>query len=222
MAVGIASATIWTLEDLFEEFGPIPANRIRGDPPPGMATEQDVIAIHDRENRLCELVDGVLVEKTMGYYESRLAALLIHILGTYLDQNDLGIVAGADGMIRLGAGLVRIPDVSFVSWEKLPKRKVPRKPIPDLVPDLAVEVLSTGNTKKEMERKLREYLKVGVLLVWFVDPKKQTVTVFTPPKKKKVLGPSQSLDGGSVLPGFTLGIAEFFAQVDQGGETGKR
>ena len=62
-----------TAADLLELFGPMPAGRIRTDPPPGTATEQDVIDIEARESRLCELVDGVLVEKTVGYYESYLA-----------------------------------------------------------------------------------------------------------------------------------------------------
>jgi hypothetical protein len=61
----------WTAADLVEHFGPIPLYRIRHDPPPGAATEQDAIEIHDREDRLYELVEGVLVEKTMGTYDRR-------------------------------------------------------------------------------------------------------------------------------------------------------
>lgn len=60
--------TEWTVVDLAERFGEIPLSRIRSDPPPGTATEKDVINIHDRENRLCELVDGILVEKTGGFF----------------------------------------------------------------------------------------------------------------------------------------------------------
>ena len=70
-----------------------------------------MIGIHDREDRLCELVDGVLLEKTVGTYESYLALLL----GNFVDENNLGIVLGADGMMRLVPGLVRIPNVSFIS-----------------------------------------------------------------------------------------------------------
>ena len=76
-----------------------------------------------RENRLCELVDGTLVEKAMGFEESRLAAELIHLVKSYLDRNDLGICVGADGMMRIAPGLVRIPDVSFVAWTRLPGRQ---------------------------------------------------------------------------------------------------
>ena len=71
------SAKVLTLADLVERFGPMPDGRIRMDPPPGTATEQDVIDIEARESRLCELVDGVLVEKTVGIYESYLAVRII-------------------------------------------------------------------------------------------------------------------------------------------------
>ena len=108
-----------TVADLLERFGPMPAGRIRTNPPPGTATEQDVIDIEEQESRLCELVDGVLVEKTVGIYESYLALRLGHFLSGFVERHRLGIVVGADGMMRLAADLVRIPDVSFVSWNQL-------------------------------------------------------------------------------------------------------
>src|SRR5262249_56975388 len=148
-------------------------------PAPGEATERDVTAIHLREGRLYELVDGILVEKVMAFPEAILAAHIIYLLKKHQERRSLGIVAGADGTLRIMPGLVRIPDVSFVSWDRLPNRQPPSEPIPDLVPDLAVEVISKGNTKSEMRRKLRDYFLAGVRLVWFVYPKKRTVQVFT-------------------------------------------
>ncbi len=120
----------WTVADLLAQFGPILHTRIRHHPPPGSATEQDVIDIHDREDRLYELVDGVLVEKPMGLQESFLAELLARLLGNYADEKDTGFILGADGMARLAPGLVRIPDVSFISWRRFPDRTIPRLPIP--------------------------------------------------------------------------------------------
>ena len=119
--------TAVTVSELLYQLGDIPPERVRLQPTPGTATEADVVAVHDQEDRLCELVDGVLVEKTMGYYESYIAATLIRLIGNFVVEHDLGIVAGADGMMRLAPGLVRIPDVSFVSWEKLPGRRLPRQ-----------------------------------------------------------------------------------------------
>ena len=66
----------------------------------------------------------------------------------------------------------------FHSWNRLPGRESPKEPIPDLAPDLAVEVLSEGNTKAEMTRKVREYFDAGVILVWLIDPRKRTAQVF--------------------------------------------
>src|SRR5205823_13692078 len=91
---------IRTVADLIYRLGDIPAERIRMNPLPGTATEEDVLDIEARENRLCELVRGVLVEKTMGHFESRIAMVLGHFLETFLDKHDLGIVYGADGTLR--------------------------------------------------------------------------------------------------------------------------
>jgi len=204
-----------TMADLLEQLGDIDPQRVRMCPPPGQATEQDVIDIHDHEDRLYELVDGVLVEKDMGYVESFLAVWMGHLLQGFLEKHDLGILAGADGAVRLMPRLVRIPDLSFVSWDQLPNREVPEDPIPDLAPDLAVEVLSKGNTSKEMARKLRDYFRAGVRLVWFVDRKKRTVEVYTAPDQCVVLTEGQTLDGGDVLPGFTLPLRTLFARVPQ-------
>lgn len=204
----------WTALDLVERLGPMPLSRIRTVPAPGIATEKDVLRIHDGENRLFELADGVLIEKTMGTYESYLAGLLLHILWTHAEQRDLGIVLGADGMLRLGHGLVRIPDVSFISWERLPGKRIPRVPIAELAPDLAVEVISQGNTKEEMDRKLRDYFDASVRLVWYVYPNSKTVRVYTSAVDFVVMTEQQSLGGNDVLPGFTLSLRRLFAEPD--------
>jgi Uma2 family endonuclease len=115
-------------------------------------------------------------------------------------------------MMRLASGLVRIPDVSFIAWEKLPGRRLPRQPIPDLLPDLVVEVLSEGNTPHEIARKLDEYFALGVRLVWLVNPALETVEVYTSHHQSLLLDKSAILDGGVVLPGFTLPICILFTE----------
>jgi len=86
----------------------------------------------------------------MGFYETDLASLLVTYLTNYTLDDDLGIVFGADEMVRLDPELVRIPETNFVSWQRLPDRVIPREPIPDWVPDLAVEIISKSNTAEEM------------------------------------------------------------------------
>lgn len=201
-----------SIADLLNDLGDISPDRVRLHPHPGEATEKDVTSIHRKEKRLYELVDGVLVEKAMGYLESFLTADLIITLGNFIHERHLGVLAGADGPLRLVPGLVRIPDISFVSWDRLPGRLLPKEAIPDLVPDLAVEVLSESNTKSEMKRKVREYLGAGCRMIWLIDPRQRMVVVITP-DGSQTLSESETLAGGDVLPGFDLSVSALFAKL---------
>lgn len=208
-----ASPKFRTVAELLHQLGDIPAERVRLQPTPGQATERDLLK---PSGRLCELVDGTLVEKAMGFVESLLALELASLLHAFVKRHRLGIVSGTDGMVRLMPGLVRIPDITYISWERLPGKRVPTTPIPDLAPDLAVEILSKSNTKKEMQRKLGEYFEAGVRLVWMIDLKTRTAQVYRSVKAVAKLAESQSLDGEDVLPGFTLSLRELFECLDRG------
>jgi Uma2 family endonuclease len=210
-----AAASIQTLADLMERLGGVPLERIRFHPAPGTAVEQDVLEAHDKEGRLCELVDGVLVEKAMGIRESILASFLIELLNTFVRQRNLGFVTAPDGAVRLFAGLVRIPDVSFISWARLPNGRLPNDPIPQLAPDLAVEVLSQSNTPGEMARKRHDYFTAGVRLVWLADPRARTVDVYTSEDQFTRLTDADVLDGGDALPGFRLPVRDWFGEMDR-------
>lgn len=202
-----------SLADMLQRLGDVSPDRIRMRPAPGTATIHDVVRIEQRENRLFELVDGVLVEKVMGFAESRIAIVIAAALEQFVNKDDLGVVTGPDGMIRFPDNLVRVPDVAYVPWSEFPEEEVTDEPVPAVVPDLAVEVLSKANTPGEMARKLREYFRAGVRLVWFVDPKSKSVTVYTSPTRSKVVPPSGALDGGKVLPGFVLPVATIFSRL---------
>jgi Uma2 family endonuclease len=180
----------------------------------GTATEADLLAaLESPRKRVCELVDGVLVEKPVGTQEAVLAMLVGHHLLTFLETHDLGVVIGADGPLRLFPGLVRIPDVAFVSWDQLPKGRFPKQPIANLIPNLAVEVLSPSNTKKEMERKRKEYFQAGTSVVWQIYPKTRTAEVYTSPTERKRVGKDGTLAAGEVLPGFQLALKELFGRT---------
>jgi Uma2 family endonuclease len=208
-----------TLAEMLAQLGDVPPERIMGSPfPPGSATEADLLAMsqHPRR-RIWELVDGILVEKARGIRESLLAMALGSYLRSFVMPRNLGLISGADGMMRLFPGLIRIPDVAFVAWASIPGRCVPKEPIPDLVPDLAVEVLSEGNTDREMSRKRSEYFDAGVRLVWMIDPTERTVHVYTATDHFTALGVGDILDGGEVLPGFVLALDELFGVLDRRG-----
>ncbi|MFO0917669.1 MAG: Uma2 family endonuclease [Planctomycetaceae bacterium] len=211
-----STAPEWTLGDLYERFGPIPLSRIRRLPEPGTATEDDVLDVHDREGRACELVDGILVEKTMGQYESMLAVRLSILIGMFVRANRLGEVFGEAGFMKLRPGLIRIPDVSFVSKERLKTARIrPGGKIQALVPELAIEVLIPGNTKQEMDRKLAEFFQAGVQLVWYVDPRVQRVTVYHAENQSEVIQSPAELKGDPVLPGLSISLTELFAPPEE-------
>lgn len=203
--------------ELQERLGGIPAERIRLFPSPGTATVEDVVRIEATERVLCELVDGVLVEKAMGYEESILALAIASALRAFVIPKNLGVVSGEAGMVQLFPGLVRIPDVAYAAWDRFPDRRLPRVPVPLLVPDLVVEVLSISNTSREMQGKRSEYFGSGVRILWSIDPRSRTVEVYRAADDVRRLGGSDSLDGEDVLPGFSLPLNGLFAELDRQG-----
>lgn len=203
-----------SLADVIERVGDIPPGRVRMRPYPGTATEQHVIAVNERKlGGLCELVDGVLVYKPMGYFESRLGIVLGRLLDEFAEAHDRGIVLGADGMVRVEPGQVRIPDVCFFGWERFPDRLLPRGAILGMTPDFAIEILSPTNTRREMERKRREYFAGGARLVWEADPDAMRVRVYGAADQFIDVGEDGTLDGGAVLPGFSLSVRSWFERA---------
>lgn len=216
MATATVGIAFDNLAEFLDSIGGVPPERIRMHPAPGTATVKDVIAAMEApRKRICELIDGVLVEKPMGARESIFANKIHEALVLHLNtqDDDPGLFLGEAGTLEMLPGLVRIPDLSFVSWERVGADEWPEEPVPDLVPDLAVEVLSKSNTKGEMTRKLRDYFEAGVQEVWLVDPKSQTVEVYTAPDKKRRIPKGGTLTGSTVFPGFTLSLTALFAST---------
>ncbi len=116
------AVTFENAAEMVQRLGNIPLERICFIPPPGTATERDLRAALRRSDRLYELVDGTLVEKAMRLNESVIAGQGLIEIGVFARQHDLGVAAGADGTVRLLRGLVRMPDVAFFCWDKLPGR----------------------------------------------------------------------------------------------------
>lgn len=200
-----------TLADVVRALGGIPLNRILWHPFPGTATEADQLRLVNGEpKRLVELIDGVLVQKPIGYRESLLAATLITILGNYIRSKNLGLLSAPDAIMRMKAGRNRLPDISFIPWDRLPSDDAHLQPIAPYCGDLMVEIVSEGNTKREMARKRREYFAAGARLVWIVDPDARTVDVYTDPKDRLTLTVSDVLTGEPVMPGFALPLKELF------------
>ena len=201
-----------TAADWWDALGNVPLHRIVCDPMPGSATEADVLRHVDGDDKkLVELIDGTLVEKPMGFEESEIAIQIAFLLKGHVQPRRLGRIAGADGTVRLRPRRVRIPDVGFYAYASLPGGVMPSGPIPDVAPDLAVEVISISNTRREMAIKRADYFAAGTRLVWEVDPPARAVDVYTtadgPPVR---LTDAETILGGPVLPDFASPVAELF------------
>jgi Uma2 family endonuclease len=174
-----------------------------------------------RVPKLYEVVGGQIVEKPpMGAFESALASLLQDLMGPFARMNRLGrVVAGMLFLIDPVKKMKRRPDLAFVSDERWPlKKRIPRTEAWDIVPDLAVEVISQSNSADEVEVKREEYLKAGVRQVWVIYPVTCKVFVYDSPTSVRILQLADELDGGSLLPGFRLPLAVLFGQEDEGQE----
>ena len=172
------------------------------------------------DDRLFELVDGVLVEKVMGTHEGALSGYIHGMLFVHLRTHDSGLVLGGDGAVRIAPGNVRYPDVSYLPWDRVPDD--PRaEAIWTAVPLFAVEVLSRSNTVAEIDRKLRELFAGGCKLAWVIDPVAESAAVYTSATQSMSVARTGVLDAGKALPGFKLSLAELFDAADKRSRKGK-
>ncbi len=164
------------------------------------------------EEGLSELVAGEIVrELAPGEEHGWIAGSLLVRLGHYVLKHRLGRIYAAETgfVLARDPDTVRAPDAAFVSVDRL--ATTPRRgPYFEGAPDLAVEVLSPGNTRSDMAAKVRDSLAAGARAVWVVDPSRESVTVHRPRRPPATLSRKDTLDGGSAVPGFRLPVREIF------------
>ena len=194
--------------EMHARLGGIPLERIRAKPAPGTATEAD---LEVAGKPTCELIDGVLVEKAMGNRESAIGADVLRQIGNHIRPDDLGVLLGEAGHIRVLPGQLRAPDVTYIPWTAFVGGEPPAEAYWSVAPGLVVEVISPSNTEAEIDRKLSELFGIGCKLAWVIDPATKTARVHTTATKFKPLDETGELDGGKVLPGFRLPLADLFA-----------
>lgn len=166
-----------------------------------------ILDMPENRDRILELIDGELVEKMPSFTPSRIAMNISFFFKLYLREHPLGYVTGADGGYIMPNGNVLIPDVGYISKVRLPEEPEREAPVP---PDLAVEVKSPTDSKRAMRRKAERYLELGTRIVWLVFPDEQQVEVYLSNEDVKTVGVDGTLEGGEVLPGFTLSVRELF------------
>jgi Uma2 family endonuclease len=179
------------------------------------ADEMLVMPPYDENGNQCrfELIRGEL--KVMSLAKPLHGAICsrLHIkIGSFVEEHDLGESFGAETGFHVehDPDSVLGPDVAFVSNERLVAAENFEKYFP-FAPDLAVEVLSPGNTAREINEKVAMYFAAGARAVWVFNPKKRTAAVYTSPSEARVFDEDEKFDGGEVLPGFTLDLAKLFA-----------
>jgi len=163
----------------------------------------------ENKNRLFELINGEIVEKVASFKPSRLALRIGHLLSVFLDTHDMGYVTGADGSYILAEGFEFMPDVGYISKVRLPQE--PQREVYG-PPDLAVEVKSPTDSKRELRRKAEDYLRFGTKMVWLVFPEEKRVEIYVPGQDVQEFGIDGILDGVDVLPGFTLPVRAIFPE----------
>ena len=219
-------------------FGPVPLNRVVWDPFPGTATLADCERFNEA-GHLCELVDGVLLEKAVELIESEIALHLAGKVTLWDPDRRRGRRTGADGFVELFPDRTRGPDYSFFLHRRFPGGALPPNSrgsvkVPALVPDFAVEILSESNTRTEIDGKLDDLFATGCRLAWVVDPRARTARIITPaggdaagddeparPWVETTVGDDATLAGDPVLPGFAVSLAELLAAPDAAGEPGE-
>jgi Uma2 family endonuclease len=137
------------------------------------------------------------------------------LIGNHVEAKNLGIVLGAVGHIRVTAGRLRAPNVTFIPWSAFPGGELPEEAFWSVALGLVVVILSPTNTQGEIDRKLRVLFGIGCKLAWVVDPRSRTAKVYSSATRHKELGADGVLDGGRELPGFKLARADLFAAVKQ-------
>ena len=172
-------------------------------------TDEDLLHLQNDGNKY-ELVDGELRPSPAGWAHEAVVVNLIALLAPYVRMRKLGRVLGSNTLYVLPSGNKRRPDVSFVSSGRLPSKETASAPFLNLVPDLAVEVVSPRDTPRSVLDRVGQYLQAGVRLIWVIDPERRQAVVHRSLSQVREITENGELDGEDVIPGFRCQLAELF------------
>ena len=174
-----------------------------------LAEFERIAALPENEDRLLELIHREIVEKVPTPSHSVLAAWIAAFLNIYvIEHDDQGLVS-VEGRHRAGDDSSLLPDASYFRDRDV----APTESSFDTVPDLAIEVKSPRDSYKAMRAKAALYLERGTQIVWLVYPEKLKIEVHRQGVEAQTLGIEDTLDGGDLLPGFTLPVHRVFRKI---------
>lgn len=176
-----------------------------------LLTLEEFVRLPDKGPYKIELVRGRVVrEPPPGAPHGWMVWKLFAALCTHVEERGRGIVVNETGfLLSVDPPTVRGPDLAVILSENLPRKELPEG-FWTMPPDLAIEVLSPSNSAVEIQEKVLDYLTAGTRLVWVVDPHTRTVIVYGSRRQSRLLTLNDDLEGGEVLPGFRIALADLF------------
>lgn len=160
----------------------------------------------ERAEKIAEIPEGM----EHGY----VAIILAVALFNFVTAQRLGVILDSSSAFTMKDGNIRAPDISFVAKERLVGLKKLPKGFWEGAPDLAVEILSPGNTVAEIHAKIVEYFENGTKLVWVVNSEEKYVLVYRSPQPDRLLKATDFLDGEDIVAGFSFPVAKLFEELE--------
>ena len=173
-------------------------------------TAEELLRLPRGEGKRYELIRGVLVEKMpTGDAHGDTTVLTAYFLTQYTFDSGHGVTRTGEPGFRLGTDpdTVRAPDVAWIALGRIQEGT---QGYPELAPDLAIEVKSPSNSNAEMGEKASMWLAYGSQQVWILNPENTSVIVRRPNCEPVVLSEADLLEGGDLLPGFSVEVWRLF------------
>lgn len=176
--------------------------------------DREFMALPDDGN-CYEIVNGELVNVgNSGMEHGNIGLFLGGLIEIFVRQHNLGVTCDSSTAFKMKDGNKRSPDISFVAKERLIGLKRIPKGFFDGAPDLAVEIISPGNTFEEMHNKIEEYFESGTKLLWVIHPDEKFVLVYHSPQPDCLLRGNDVLDGEDAILNFKVSVSELFRTLE--------
>lgn len=179
-------------------------------------TEAELQALPE-DGYLHEVINGELIMNLKNdFYHGHICMRLSTALQIHVTERRLGAMLDSSTGFWMHNRNCRAPDISFITKERLTRqgfKPSTRKFFPG-APDLAVEILSPNNTRREIDARLKDFFASGTQIVWIINPDQECAEICHAVDKRQLLGPGAFLDGEHLLPGFRYAIADLFKEWD--------